>query len=73
MEFIAVVVVHIISGVLSVKISKKKNYTILKAFIIGFLFSLLGVAIVYYSKDKKEEYDKSEDDEFNNLINKIQK
>lgn len=73
MEFIVVIIVHIISGVISAKISKKKKYTTLKAFIIGFLFSLLGVAIVYYSKDKKEEYDKREDDELNNLINKIQK
>ena len=49
------ILIGIAGGLIAVKLSKNKKYEETIAFIIGFLFPFIGNAIIYYSKDKKEE------------------
>lgn len=45
------IVLGIIGGIIAIKLSKNKKYTDIVAFIIGFLFPIIGNSIIYYSKD----------------------
>ena len=50
------ILIGIAGGLIAVKLSKNKKYEETIAFIIGFLFPFIGNAIIYYSKDNKEEH-----------------
>ena len=63
----------ILGGIIAIKLSKNKKFSELTAFILGFIFPILGNLIIYYSKDYIKKDDNDKDEELEKLINKIEK
>lgn len=66
------IILGIIGGFLAIKLAKTKKYTQGIAFLIGFIFPILGNGIIYYSKDiKKVDENNEEDKELEMLIQNL--
>lgn len=67
-------VLGIIGGIVAIKLSRNKKYTDIVAFIIGFIFPIIGNCIIYYSKDiiqNSNQESSQEDKQLEELIQKL--